>query len=154
MLRDSLMRFWRWNFAKHRAEISRDMAGDFVMPTDYLRGLKLNETFFGQPGIEIIGKSICASTMVGGIKPTAKLLYLRRMENPEDWDASFAEVFAYLLASKLAPSLSAASGKAAELKAEAKDAVKAAIAANAIETAPMILGGGIPTFDEYASSNI
>lgn len=135
---DSLLRSHRWNFAKKTLALSVNADGLWVLPADCLRVLKVNGLPAGlRSGPEIFGKAI---KMPADITVTAVSIDYISRPAVADWDPSFCLVFQHLLAAQIAPGLSAASSKAGELRQMAREAVLAAIEANAIETAPLVIG--------------
>jgi hypothetical protein len=147
LTRDALLRAYRWNFAKRTATLSRDSAGNWPLPPNTgndeaavcLRVLRVNGVVAGlRGGPEIFGRGIKMPAH-GRLHDSVTAEYIARVPVVE-WDASFVHVFQYLLAAQIAPGLSAASGKSQELRREAESAIRSAIEANAIETAPLVVG--------------
>jgi hypothetical protein len=136
-VRNGLIRAHRWNFAKTRAYLTPVVWGEsFALPTDCLRVVRVNgvdQSGTVDEGAEIEGRTLRLAAT------TCEVVYLRIIENPDDWDALFTIVFGYELAAAVGPRLANGSQSlASEMRDRATDQLQIAMAANAIETKPTI----------------
>lgn len=119
-VRDSLLRSHAWGFATARAELSRTdsppvFGWDFshALPSDYLR---LN-TFNGRQAdlcpedYEIEGRFILSNSEL------ARITYVRRVTDPNEFDPSFVEAFALKLAEAIAIAVTGMPDKMADMAA-------------------------------------
>lgn len=113
-LRDSLLRSHHWNFAMKRQELAQDLTAPvfefayaYTLPADCLKLVEYigsNSTstswLVGTEGVlkryRVEGRTIVTNDGVVSIR------YLRRVENPDEFDAIFYQVLTTWLASKLA----------------------------------------------------
>ena len=117
-VRDSLLRSHPWNFAMSRAQLSLSATPAFgwayayALPDDFLRLLTLNGVQAAKASADytLEGNSILAHTA------EARITYVRRIENPTQFDALFVEVMVYRLASAIAMSVTATSEKRNEME--------------------------------------
>jgi len=136
-VRDGLLRAHRWNFAKARAYLTPVVLGEsFALPTDCLRVVRVNEVDQSGPaedGAEIEGRTLRLEAT------QCEVVYLRIMENPQDWDSLFVLVFGYELAAAVGPRLANGSQSLADsMRQRASDQLQVAMGANAIETRPTV----------------
>lgn len=136
-VRDGMLRAHRWNFAKTRAFLTPVIPGEsFALPTDCLRVVRVNgvdQSGRAEEGAEIEGRTL---RLVASI---CEIVYLRVVENPDDWDSLFTLVFGYELAAAVAPRLAnGAVQLSAALREQAASQLQVAMAANAIETRPTV----------------
>ena len=114
-LRDSLLRSHHWNFAMTRVELALDVtpplyefAYAYTLPPDLLKlvdyaGSSTTSTYVtnqdwryqAQPAYQVEGRKLYSND------GRALIRYLRRVENPDEWDALFYQGLAQWLASKL-----------------------------------------------------
>lgn len=134
LVRDAALRSQRWNFAKHDASLSIIASSQrWQLPPDFLRLLAVNGIDAGLcDSAEIFGDSLRFTAQAVTID------YIRRIEEPARWDASFVAVFSYRLAAAIGPGLAASSAVAESMLQRAEMATREAIAANAIETKPTV----------------
>lgn len=96
--RDAFMREHEWNFAVHRTSLARLTAAPafgpvsaFQLPPDYLRVLQVEP----EVAWAIEGRTIVCDS------DTLAIRYIRRVESPTLWDATFKKAFAARLAKEL-----------------------------------------------------
>lgn len=94
----ALLRSHPWNFAIGEVELARipgetpyEFAYSFQLPADYLRLLKVH----GSKSYKVQGKRVLCDDKVCTIK------YVKFVEDPAQWDASFADAFTYQLAADM-----------------------------------------------------
>jgi hypothetical protein len=117
--RDAVLRSHRWNFAQARAQLPRlqfnppfgwDAA--YQLPGDCLRVLEVNGTECGdvlsEPYI-IEGRAILINA------GEVRLVYVRRIEDPLQFDSLFIEAFALKLAIALSETIRGTTGKTEQL---------------------------------------
>lgn len=99
-LRDEVLRAHPWNFAAARSRLARladapafGFAYQYQLPADCLRILGMND---GRARFEIEGRRLLTD------EETADVSYLRRVTDPNEFDAMFAEALAYRMAADLA----------------------------------------------------
>lgn len=136
-VRNGLIRAHRWNFAKARAALSAVETGEvWALPPDCLRVVRVNDV--DQSGTVDYGAEIEGHNLILEADG-CRIVYLRIMENPADWDSLFVLVFAYELAAAVGPRLANGSQSLADaMRARAQDQLQVAMAANAIETRPTV----------------
>jgi hypothetical protein len=104
--RDALLRSHLWRFAKARAALVCAGAPVFQwdykypLPADFLRLISVyddSDTVDGKPldSYELEGNMLLIDSA------TCNLRYIRKVANPDDWDALFMEVYVLSLAKKL-----------------------------------------------------
>lgn len=139
LARDKMLRARHWNFALHQASLAAlataplfDWGYAYALPSDYLLAVEVNGWVAGTGAaqFEIMGGRLLTDA------PYASLTYIRRIENPEEWDASFCDAFAYKLASLVAPSITSAQGLAQNLAQSAQMATLEAAGPDNLETRP------------------
>ena len=113
-LRDGLIRSAHWNFAMTRVELAQDVtaplfefAYSYGLPSDLLKVVEYNGANTDTTQLFIFGRQVVSRYRVEGRHlltndGTVKLVYLRRVTNPDEWDALFYQVVTTWLASKLA----------------------------------------------------
>lgn len=101
-VRDELLREHLWNFAMTERALAKldgeglfDYTSKFELPSDCLRVVRVKETDDWQ----VKGRQLYTNT------DTATIEYVRRVEDPNEYDSSFAYVFALRLALEVAQSL-------------------------------------------------
>lgn len=99
-LRDEVLRAHPWNFAIARARLSRlseappfGYAFQYQLPEDCLRVLRLND---GRPGFDVEGRRLLTD------EAEANTVFVRRVTDPNEFDAMFREALAYRIAADLA----------------------------------------------------
>jgi hypothetical protein len=112
-----------WNFAKDRATLARltalpafGWAYQYQLPTDWLRLVKFNGVDIHPDGVgdewEIEGRKILTDA------ETAKIQYIKFVDDPNQYDALFVTAFTVLLASNIAVPIRQDEGLAARLLGE------------------------------------
>lgn len=103
-IRDALLRSHPWNFAIRRVELAQltttpvfEWSYEYQLPTDCLRALMLEEDDIE---FKIEGRKLLTDN------DTAKLKYIARVEDPNEYDTLFAELLSARLAAEMAPILS------------------------------------------------
>lgn len=101
-VRDALIRAHPWNCAMARARLAAladppawGWARAFALPTDALRIWRVAGLVDDQWIVE--GRRVLSDAPA-----PLDIVYMRRVENPADWDAGFAEVFSARLAAEIA----------------------------------------------------
>lgn len=85
----------------------------YVLPTDFIRALEINDTDDDTDGAWMIeGRKLLTNN------DTINLVYVKRNNNPAQWDALFQEAVVLKLASKLATTLRGSSAQVPDLLAE------------------------------------
>lgn len=149
MLRDKLQRRYVWNFCKTRASLAAltdapEFGFDYQyqLPSDCLRVLQVGE-FFPAPSLaEYINSSsaeyaIERRRILSNDDGPLYLRYLARIDDPTQFDPTFDDAFAHLIAVNCADALAQASAAKMQLLMQGyKDAIREAITANAIENPP------------------
>lgn len=99
-LRDEVLRAHPWNFAIARQRLARlsdapvfGFSHQYQMPSDCLRVLGMNE---GRSRFEIEGRKLLTD------EDSADVVYVRRVTDPNEFDAMFCEALAYRIAADLA----------------------------------------------------
>lgn len=133
-LRDGLIRSHHWNFAIKRVELALDttaptfgFAYAYTLPPDNLKvldygGASPSTATFPYalwPGSRYRPYYKIESGKLLSNDGQAWVVYLRRVTNPDEWDALFYQVVATQLASKLAAAIPKDMKKAAELLSQA-----------------------------------
>ncbi len=102
--RDEMLRAHPWNFAQARAALSQlttappfGFLHSYQLPSDCLRVLSLNRLDAWEPTglFEIEGRRLLTN------QETANIIYIKREEDPQLFDALFVEALSLKLASKL-----------------------------------------------------
>lgn len=129
-LLDSILRSHHWNFSVTRVELALDLAAPvsgfayaYTLPPDNLKVIDYagaNPSTLAVPYVLWYGLRYKPFYKIEGDKllsndGTAFIVYLRRVTNPDEWDALFYQVVATWLASKLALAIPKDAKKAAEL---------------------------------------
>ena len=102
-----LLRMAPWNFAKDRVQLAElttppvfGWAKQFQLPTDYIRLVKFNDIGASQDEpsqfFEIEGKKLLTN------EDTARIEYIKFVDDPNIYDSLFSEALVVLLASKIA----------------------------------------------------
>lgn len=140
--RDVCLRMFRWNFATARVALSAvDAPADesfgyaYQLPADYLRCLEFNAV----DAAHSLTQFRIEGTQILSDDEAANLRYIRRVENPAEWDPSFVRAFSFKLAATVAPRLTNSSAAADRQNAAFADAIADAKQANAIESKPTVV---------------
>ncbi len=111
--RDAVLREHNWGFARKRVELAAtttpvyDWNYAYVLPADNLRIIRLGVS-------DDIPYAIEGNTLVSN-DATAFVLYIRKVEDTNLWDAMFYQLVSTLLASKLAMPLASSYKMASDL---------------------------------------
>lgn len=99
-LRDEVLRAHPWNFAIARSRLARlaeappfGFSFQYQLPVDSLRVLTMNE---GRSRFEIEGRRLLTD------EESADIVFVRRVTDPNEFDAMFREALAYRIAADLA----------------------------------------------------
>jgi hypothetical protein len=149
MLRDKLQRRYVWRFCVTRttlaAAVDTPAFGydyQFPLPSDCMRVLQVGLYFPGVSLADYIGGpaadySIEGRNVLSNDDGPLYLRYLARVTDPTQFDATFDDAFAALIAMNVAGALGQVSATKMQLiDAAYKDALREAITANAIENPP------------------
>lgn len=106
--RDATLRAHPWKFAIKRKSIAADTDAPvygklryFTLPNDCLRPLEVNgQARSAQYDWEVEGQAI-----ITDLASPLEIKYIRRVEDPEQWDSMFTEAMVHYLASEMAPRL-------------------------------------------------
>lgn len=137
--RDEVLRAHRWNFAKDRATLSLltatptfGWARAYTLPIDCLRVLSLNgETEEEGEEFDIEGRKLLTDST------TAQIVYIKKVEDSEQFDSLFCGALSVLLAAKMAVSLTGSQSRADDLRKEYESLVRpAAVKVDASESKP------------------
>lgn len=144
-LRDRELRRHVWNFAKAIVKLARSgtapVAGfryAYRLPSDWLRvvSVSANDQLAGTVRYKIAGRFIHSSAS------DVWLCYVRRIADPNEMTADFAEVLATLLGMEGAVPLANSTTLKADLRADYGDLIRAARSTDAIEDFPEELPQG------------
>lgn len=142
IVRDNELRDHVWNFAKARAELPAladtadiDFSHQYQLPSDYIRLLQLSEfKVYPYPppgGLYVIeGRRILTNAHA-----PLRIRYIRQIEDPTFFDASFVEVLACRLAAESCETLTNSNTKKQSAWQEYNEALRRAIRSNAVELA-------------------
>ncbi len=109
----TMLREHDWNFARHRVELAQNTTAPvsewsygYALPPDCYRVLKLN----GSDTVlwKIEGRNLVTDESVATIE------YIRWVDDPNEWDASFYQAFVTYLSVRLAPALNVDTVKSVE----------------------------------------
>jgi len=135
--RDALLRKHRWRFAINRATLAALADGPaygydhaFQLPTDpyCLRVLEMYEERENGEDWQIEGRTLVTNS------DTARIKYIQRVTDPNQFDESFREALVYELASKLAIPITNSRSLAEAMRLQAELKIAEAIEMNAIES--------------------
>lgn len=144
-VRDGLLRQKDWNFALKRATLSRlsedplfGWTAAYQLPSDYLRAIEWNgqEAGTGEAQFDIEGERLLCNFETGTTSPRSELRYIAKVENVNEWDASFNEAFSYKLAAAIAPSISTSAGLATDMNRIGEQVMLRAFGPDNLETRP------------------
>lgn len=102
-IRDAVIRGHRWNFAQKRVQLAKlttvpafGFANEFQLPTDLLRVIRMSETdlIFSVEGRKLLTD-----------EDEARIIYIARIIDPNEFDALFVEALSARLAAELAVTL-------------------------------------------------
>lgn len=139
-VRDDELRAHLWHFAKTRAKLAAlstpplfGFAYAFQLPSDCLRLIQVGDMLV-YPRMDTRGLfSIEGRQILTDIGPSLSLRYIKRVEDPNLFDASFIESFSCRLAVESCESLTQSATKRQLAAAEYDAAIRRAVRANAIE---------------------
>jgi hypothetical protein len=135
--RDALVRKHRWRFAINRATLARSSDAPaygydyaFQLPTDpyCLRVLELYEERDDGADWQIEGRTLATDS------DTARIKYLGRVTDPNQFDESFREALVYELAAKLAIPITHSRTLGEDMRVQAEGKIAEAEEMNAIES--------------------
>jgi hypothetical protein len=133
-VRDHVLRGHPWNCATARAVLAAEAtapafewAVQFPLPADWLRCVEVNGTRWPTDGWVVEGRKILTN------ETTCELLYVRREEDPNRYDAELVTALAAQLAHELAPALSALSSVVDRAEKKAIDALTEAKRTDGLE---------------------
>ena len=133
--RDQLLRDHPWNFAVRRAQLapsaqapSWGFSTKFPFPNDYLRLLEVYNLSTNDYQVE--GRAILANGSV------LKIRYIRRVDDPNEFDASFIDVLATRLAFQMCEAITQSNQKKQSLWEEFEDVLTRAKRADGQENPP------------------
>ena len=146
IVRDGLLRSFRWNFAMKRAVLSADPVAPafgyskkFALPSDMLEFVGLYDTREPQHNLSTSRDSWRIEggfLLYDGDAPP--IYYVAKQDNAVTFDALFGEACAAKLASRLAYAVTGSSTHMERLEGLYQEAVRKARMANAIENPPEI----------------
>lgn len=139
VIRDRELRKHSWTFAKKTVALAASTtkplgyARQFPLPSDWLRTVKIladPEDKHEMQDFALEGRNILSDETVVYLK------YIRRVEDPNEFDTLFIDVLASALAYQLCEKLTQSNTKKDEAKEAYKDAISEAKRINAIERPP------------------
>jgi len=131
LIRDSVLRSHHWNFAMKRVELAQDAATptfefqfQYTLPADSLKVVEANGASLDTSQLTLLEAVQPERFKIEGRKLLTndgemKILYIRREEDPNIWDALFCEVISTWLASRFANAISKDEKKSASLLKQA-----------------------------------
>jgi len=115
--RDALIRSHYWRFASARAELTQDSTdpdfewdSQFVLPTDFMRLKSVFGDNFTPTGNTTLSFAIEGQRILTDCD-SVSIRYIKKVEDPTEFDSLFVEVFVLTLALRLLAPLSGASPK-------------------------------------------
>lgn len=139
IVRDALLREYRWAFAVRRAQIAAAVAAPefgpsykFPLPADYLRLLPPDDE--STPGID--DRMIEADAIVTDSEGPLDIIYLARIEDTSRFNASFVKALACDLAFEICQEITRSTSKKESLRQDRKEAIREARRTGAIERRP------------------
>lgn len=136
-----------WHFAKTRAMLPKmttapafGYANQFKLPADYLRLLRIG-TFLVYP--KPVGDgiySIEGGAILTNIDAPLPIRYVRRISDPNAFDALFCEAFACRLAAECCEPITQSATKKQAAWQEYQRAITAAVRVNAVQRPPSAIG--------------
>ena len=147
-VRDDELRAHRWHFAKTRAQLAAlstppifGFAYAYQLPTDYMSLIQVGNLLV-YPRMDTRGLfSIEGNQLLTDLGPSLPLRYIKRVEDPNLYDASFIEAFACRLAWESCESLTQSATKRQLAASEYEAAIRRAVRANAIERPSQVIAG-------------
>lgn len=139
--RDSEIRLHPWGFARARAVLAAlseapafGAAYQYQLPADCLRIITSNgrDGRSEQSGFQVEGRRILTD-----LPPPLELTYIRRVEDPTEFDAAFVEVLVCRMALDMAEKLTNSNSKKQEAAARLEDARRSARRVNGFEAGPI-----------------
>jgi len=133
-VRDELLSYFPWVFAKELAKIAVDASSPdwgygskYLLPTDFLRLIEIR----GNPNYSLLGKYL--HTDAGS---PLYIKYIKRIENAGDFSTLFAEAFACKLAVEACEKISSSNTKKQILTREFYDTISKAYVVESIQEEP------------------
>ena len=134
--RDATLRASDWNFAKKRVSLAADATAPvfgklraFTLPNDCLRPLLCN----GQQREDDYAWEVEGRKIHTDLTSPLEVLYIKKAEDPEEWDPLFVQAFTHYLASKMAKRLTGSADEGARQLALHLELVGDAKSANGME---------------------
>ena len=140
LVRDAVLRAGTWHCATKRVRLAPlvdapafDYAYQFVLPSDWLRTLRVGE--YGQePDYRMAGGRVLCDMA------SLPLLYVFRNEDPASYDSLLMDAMVHAMAARLAYPVTESSSEAARLRAEFERLMRQARAVDGQEDPPETLG--------------
>lgn len=136
-LRDALLRMHHWNFALKWVQLAQDVtppvaefAYAYTLPADCLKVVNYGGSataisslslIFPDSGIRVVTRYKVQGRKLVSNDGTVYIQYLRRVTNPDEWDAGFYQAVSTWLASKLAMAITKDIRLSTGLLAQARD---------------------------------
>jgi len=146
LLRDSLLRTYRWNFAKARAVLAPDASAPpfgfqyaFLVPSDFISMVGVFDP--EEPEHNYTSGSYAHVVEAGRIHAhlnPLNITYIRQVVDPTAFDPSFTNLLAVKLAQRIAYGLSTGVERSRDLERAAQAALLEARRANAFENTPEV----------------
>ncbi|MCW5623336.1 MAG: hypothetical protein KIT73_01290 [Burkholderiales bacterium] len=147
-VRDAELRGKNWSFAMTRANLGAltevpafGYGNQFLLPPECLRVVQVGEDWV-TPTLSYYRSSSDRDWMIEGRKiltdrpAPLPVRYVQRVEDTQQWDATFVEAFASKLAHEICEDVTGSSSKQESARLQYQDAIRVAIRANAIELPP------------------
>jgi hypothetical protein len=137
--RDALLRVHRWNFARDRATLSALSAApafgwafQYTLPADCLRVLELNDST-DDTAYSIEGRNLLTNAT------TAKIVFTRRILDPNQYDVLFVQALALKMAAALAKTIINSTEEKGALLQEFSRVMSEAGWVDAVESKPKVI---------------
>lgn len=149
-LRDDELRLNRWQFAMTRTELAAladapafGFQLQYALPADFLRLDMINDQYPATVmdnyiGTEVLDYAIEGNLILTDIDAPLKLRYIRRIEDPNQWDVNFREMLASRIAAEICEDLTQSDTKKQAAWNDYKRAKVNAIRIGAIEKPPTV----------------
>lgn len=157
--RDAEIRRYNWRFSLTRALLQADStppawgyARTFTMPTDSLRLLQVGDQYI-RPGKPTPLWEREGRKVLTNLAAPLCVRYVRRVEDPAEFDALFVETLACRLAFEMAEALTQLPAKKEAAWKAYNAALEDAIRCDAMETLPVAYGGTTWAEDAYGEGS-